>query len=169
MALKSYIMTTDFKAPYVTATGLAHNPSEIRLKKYRRGQIIKGELKHANNKPAFVLVDGVCVVPISAVKELVTKEIVAGVDGSTTTKEAIEKTIGLTKNNTNPKVRYVDAMIIGSVVGFGIAYLLERQGILESTEGRNYKLYGALGGAVLASYLVYRRKTQMRIKSASKE
>ena len=60
MALKSYIMTSDVKAPYVTATGLAHNPSEIRLKKYRRGQIVKGELKHANNKPAFLLVDGVC-------------------------------------------------------------------------------------------------------------
>jgi len=169
MALKSYIMTSDVKAPYVTATGLAHNPSAIRLKRYRRGQIVKGELKHANNKPAFLLVDGVCVVPVASVKELVTKEIVAGVDASSTTKETIEKTIGLTKNNTNPKVRYVDAMIIGSVLGFGIAYLLEKQGYIESTEGRNYKLYGALGGAVLAGYLVYRRKTQMKIRSASKE
>lgn len=162
-------MTTDVKAPYVTATGLAHNPSAIRLKKFRRGQIVKGEMKHANNKPAFILVNGVCVVPVSAVKELVTKEILAGVDGSTTTKETIEKTIGLTKNNTNPKVRYVDAMIIGSVLGFGIAYLLEKQGYIESTEQRNYKLYGALGGAALAAYLVYRRKTQLKIKTNPKE
>jgi hypothetical protein len=169
MALKSYILTSDVKAPYVTATGLAHNPTSIRLKRYRRGQIVKGELKHANNKPAFLLVDGVCVVPISSVKELVTKEIVAGVDASTTTKETIEKTIGLTKNNTNPKVRYIDAMVIGSVIGFGIAYLLEKQGYIESTEQRNYKLYGALGGALLASYLVYRKKTQLKIKVASKE
>lgn len=162
-------MTTDVKAPYVTGTGLAHNPTSIRLKRYRRGQIVKGELKHANNKPAFVLVDGVCVVPVTAVKELVTKEIIAGVDGETTTKETIEKTIGLTKNNTNPKVRYIDTMIIGSALGFGAAYLLEKQGYLESTEGRNYKLYGALAGAILAAYFVYRKKTQPKIKMTSQE
>ena len=169
MALKSYIMISDVKAPYVTATGLAHNPSAIRLKKFRRGQIVKGEMKHANNKPAFVLVNGVCVVPVSAVKELVTKEIMAGVDASTTTKETIEKTIGLTKNNTNPKVRYVDAMIIGSVLGFGVAYLLEKQGYIESTEQRNYKVYGAVAGAALAAYLVYRKKTDVKIKMNPKE
>lgn len=168
MALKSYIMTADVRAPYVAATGLAHNPQDIRLKKFHKGQIVKGELKHANNKPAFVLVNGVCVVPISAIKELVTKEIMSGVDASTTTKEAIDKTIGLTKNNSNPKVRYVDAMIVGGLVGFGVAYFLEKKGYIQSTE-RSYKLYGALGGAVLAAYLVYRKKTQMNIKLAKKE
>ena len=36
MALKSYILTKDFKSPYVTATGLPHNPSAIKFKQFRR-------------------------------------------------------------------------------------------------------------------------------------
>lgn len=159
MAIKSYILQADVKAPYVTATGLPHDPSMIRFKKLRRGDIIKAELKHANNKPAFLLYQGVCVIPVSAVKELVTKEIVAGADGKNTAKEVIDKTIGLPKNNTNIKVRYIDAVLIGSLIGLGIVVLAEKKGWIETPSTQN-KLYGAAGAGILAAYGVYRSRTQ---------
>lgn len=169
MALKTYIMTGDYKAPYVTATGLAHDPSSIRLKRFRKGQIVKGEMKHANNKPAFVLVNGVCVVPISYVKELVTKEIKVSVDGTKSSAEQVVPNIEPPKVNTNPKIRYMDAALIGGLLGFAIVYLAEKQGMLQPSEQHNYKLYGAIGGALLGGYFVYRKNTQVNVKRITKE
>jgi len=163
MALKSYIITHDVDSPYVVATGLPHHPQSVKLKRFRKGQIVKGELKHANNKPAFLLVNGVCVIGLDVVKELVTKDIKSNADGSpspsTEVAKVVDKTIGLSKNNSNYKVRYIDAMLVGAVVGFGLTYLAEYKGLI-ATPDKKYKLYGAIGGAVLAGYLVYRKKTQ---------
>ena len=153
MAQKSYIITHDFKAPYVQVTGLPHNPQAIKMKQFRKGEIIKGELKHANNKPAFILVNGVCVVPLDVVKELVTKAVVSGADGSTST-DSKPKTKVITVP-TNPKVRYADAIIIGAVIGAIAAYFIEKQGWIGEPDKKN-KLYGAAIGAVAASYIVYR-------------
>ncbi len=152
MAQKSYIFTRDYKSPMVVATGLAHNPQSIKFKKFNKGQIVKGELKHANNKPAFLLVNGVCVVPLDVVKELVTKAVVSNADGGgdTTTKQ--KKMVVA----TNPKVRYADAMILGAIVGVVGVYIAEKQGWIEEPD-KKYKLYGALGGAALAAYIVYRK------------
>jgi hypothetical protein len=170
MALKTYIMTSDYKAPYVTATGVPHNPSSIRLKKFRKGQIVKGEMKHANNKPSFVLVNGVCVVPIGCLKELVTKEIKVAVDGTKSSAEqVVPNMVQPPKINTNPQVRYMDAALIGGLVGFALVYLAEKQGILQPSEQHNYKLYGAIGGALLGGYYVYRKKTQVNVKRIEKE
>lgn len=160
MALKSYILTNDYKAPYVTATGLPHNPSAIRFKQFKRGDIIKGEMKHANNKPAFILVNGVAVVPLDVVKELVTKEVVSHIDGEGSIKEKItEKIGGSSKKNTNPKVRYMDALLLGALVGFVGVYLAEKQGWIAEPD-KKYRLYGAIGGGALAMYVVYRSKSQ---------
>ena len=152
MAQKSYIFTQDYKSPMVVATGLAHNPQSIKLKKFRKGQIAKGELKHANNKPAFLLINGVCVVPLDVVKELVTKAVVSNADGGGSDAPAKAKKMVVP---TNPKVRYADAMILGAVVGALGVYLAEKQGWIGEPD-RKYKLYGALGGAALAAYIVYR-------------
>jgi len=76
MALKSYIVTQDFKSPVVRVTGVPPKPQEIRFKRFRKGEIIKGELKHANNDPAFILVVAAGVVSLNVVKELSTQEIV---------------------------------------------------------------------------------------------
>ena len=106
MALKSYILTKDFKSPYVTATGLPHNPSAIKFKQFRRGEVVNGEMKHANNKPAFVLVNGVLVVPLDVVKELVTKDVVSHADGKGSIKEKTPPkltTNKTAKKNNNPK------------------------------------------------------------------
>jgi len=151
MAQKSYIFTKDYKSPMVVATGLAHNPQSIKFKRFQKGEIIRGELKHANNKPAFLLVNGVCVVPLDIVKELVTKEVVSNASGSTSSEPKVKKI----KVPTNPKVRYADAMILGAIVGVVGVYVAEKQGWIAEPD-RKYKLYGALGGAVLAAYIVYR-------------
>jgi hypothetical protein len=161
MALKSYLITHDVKSPYVVATGLPHNPQEVRLKLFRKGQIVKGELKHANNKPAFLLVNGVCVIGLDVVKEIVTKEINSNASGGTTTSatKVIDKTVGLSKDNSNPKVRYIDAMIVGALLGFGGVFIAEKQGWIGEPD-KKYKLYGAVGGAIVGYYFMYRSKTQ---------
>ena len=151
MAAKSYIFTHDFKAPYVTVTGIPHNPQAIKFKKFQKGEIVKGELKHANNKPAFVLVSGVCVVPLDVLRELVTKEVVSHTDGAAPTVTAPKKTM----IPTNPKVRYIDAMIIGAVIGIVGVVIAEKQGWIAEPDSK-YKLYGAGVGAIAAGYIVYR-------------
>lgn len=162
MAMKSYIFTNDFKAPYVTATGLPHNPQKIGFRKFQKGEIVKGELKHANNKPAFVLVHGVCVVPLDVIKELVTREVVSHTDGTVANaSQKISETIGLPKDNSNSNVRYLDAMLIGALLGFGGVYLAEKQGWI-AEPNKKYKLYGAGAGALLGMYYVYRQKTQKK-------
>lgn len=160
MASKSYLITHDYKAPYVESTGHPKNPTQVKFKVFRRGDIVRGELKHANNKPAFLLVGGQAIVTLDVIKELVTKEVKSGADSTTTSpSKLIDKTIGLPKNNSNPQVRYLDAMLIGAIVGFGGAYLAEKQGWIGEPNKKN-KLIGAGIGAALGVYYIYRSKTQ---------
>ena len=163
MALKSYIITHDVKSPYIVATGLPHNPQKVCLKLFRKGQIVKGELKHANNKPAFLLVNGVCVIGLDVVKEVVTKEIggTSNASGSATSSatKIIDNAVGLSKDNSNPKVRYIDAMIVGGLLGFIGVFVAEKQGWIAEPD-KKYKLYGAGIGAVVGYYFMYRQKTQ---------
>jgi hypothetical protein len=162
MALKSYIVISDVKTPYVQATGVPHRPQQVRFKLIRKGEIIKGELKHANNKPAFVLVNGALVVPLSALKELVTKEVSSEFEGAATSEK---KPIKLPSIN---KVKYVDALIVGALAGVGGAYFMEKQGWLGEPDKKN-KLYGALIGGAVALYGLYRYKAFLKDKSKEKE
>jgi hypothetical protein len=152
---KSYVLIQDFKAPYVIATGMPHKPSKIMLKKYVKGEIITGELKTAKGKPVIVLVNGVIPVPITMLKEVVTKEIVNSANGTkaTTKVNPTQGSITIKKTNT----RYLDAGILGAILGFGAVYLAEKQGWIAQADKKN-KLYGAGIGAVLAMYIVYRKK-----------
>ena len=164
MALKSYVITNDFKSPVVRHTGDPRNPQKVTFKQYTKGDIINGELKHANNKPAFILVKGVCVVPLDCVKELYTKDVVSHADGEgRISKPKIDPLPNPKKMNTNPKVKYVDAIIIGGIVGFVGVWLAEKQGWIDG-DGKKYKLIGAGGGSLLAAYIVYRNKTEKPAK-----
>lgn len=156
MAQKSYIITHDFNAPYVRVTGIPHKPQEIKAKRFRKGDIIKGELKHANNKPAFILVGSGCIVPLDVVRELTTKAI-GGTAPTAKTSSSFDGTPKTKKVSvpTNPKVRYVDAMVIGAIVGALAVFIAEKQGLIGEPD-KKYKLYGAIGGAVLGAYVVYR-------------
>ena len=152
---KSYVLIQDFKAPYVIATGMPHKPSKIMLKKYVKGEIITGELKTAKGKPVIVLVNGVIPIPITMLKEVVTKEIVNGANGKPATTKATPTQNAITIKKTN--TRYLDAGILGAILGVGAVYLAEKQGWIAQTDKKN-KLYGAGIGAVLAMYIVYRKK-----------
>jgi hypothetical protein len=164
MALKSYIMTKTTRAPYVQVTGQAHNPQAIRMKILREGQIVKGEMKHANNKPAFVLVAQCLVVPLDAVREVITKDVTSSnASGETTTDKP--KAIKLPSVN---KLKYIDAVVIGSLVGVGSAFLIEKQGWLAPPDKKN-KVYGAIIGAAAALYILYRYKVAQADKSKEKE
>jgi hypothetical protein len=152
---KSYVLIQDFKAPYVIATGMPHKPSKIMLKKYVKGEIITGELKTAKGKPVIVLVNGVIPVPITMLKEVVTKEIVNSANGKPATTKITPTQNAITIKKTN--TRYLDAGILGAILGVGAVYLAEKQGWIAQTDKKN-KLYGAGIGAVLAMYIVYRKK-----------
>jgi hypothetical protein len=157
MAQKTYIATHDFKAPYVEVTGMPHNPQQVKFKTFRKGQQFRGELKHANNKPAFILAENNAIVGLDTVKEIVTKQ----VGGETRANEMSAfngSSTGETKKvsvPTNPKVRYIDAMLLGALVGVVGVVIAEKQGWIAEPDNK-YKWYGALAGAVAAAYIVYR-------------
>ena len=156
MAQKTYIFTHDCKAPYVEITGKPHMPQEIKFLKFRKGDQVRGELKHANNKPAFILGPKNAIIPIDCVKELVTKAVVGG-DKATMSSfngndDQQNKKITV---QSNTKVRYIDAMLLGGAVGLIGVVIAEKQGWIAEPDNK-YKWYGALAGAVAAAYIVYR-------------
>jgi hypothetical protein len=158
---KSYIITKDVKSPVVLGGGTAHKPAQIRYKTFRKGNIVQGELKHADNKPAFVLVGKMMVIPIDCVKELQGKDIQSQFTGADMDKKPAPETI-----KANPKVMYMDALIIGGLVGYLGVHFAEKKGYIPNEEGsKQNKLYGALGGALIGMYLVFRNQnTKTTIK-----
>lgn len=163
--MKAYILTQPYKAPYVVATGIPSNPQRIMMKSFRSGEMVKGELKHANNKPAFVLVGGALVLPLSVLKEVTTKEVVSEASGTTETSDQPTDSV---KKVPTKKLRYIDAILIGGVLGFGAVYLAEKQGWITSPDNKN-KMYGVLGGAVLGAYLVFRQENTIPVKPKTNE
>ena len=153
MAQKTYIFTHDCKAPYVEITGKPHMPQEIKMLKFRRGDQVKGELKHAKNKPAFILGPKNAIIPLDVVKELVTKSVVGDTQSmSASSFTGPAKPVAVP---TNPKVRYMDAMLIGAGLGIVAVILAEKQGWIAEPDTK-YKWYGAAAGAAAAAYIVYR-------------
>ena len=155
MALKSYILTRDFNSPYVISTGLAHQPTKIKLKKFRKGEIVNGEMKHANNQPAFILVQGTLMIPLSVIKEVVTRDVNSSFDDGKSNKAAEDKKPAIVV--TNSKMKSLDAMIIGAIAGLGGVILAEKQGWITSVDKKN-KIYGAIVGAIAGLYVSYRFK-----------
>jgi hypothetical protein len=153
-----FVATQDFVTPYVISTGQPHKPTQICKKKFRKGDIITGEIKTVKGKPSFVLHKGVMVIPFSVIKQVITKDIViSNADGS-----------GAIVEKTNPKVevkvlkptdnkKYMDGIIVGAIVGFGGVILAEKQGWIETIDKKN-KIYGAIVGAILGGYFINRFK-----------
>jgi hypothetical protein len=168
--LKHYILKQNFNAPYVVATGLPHNPSAVKVKKFKKGEIVKGELKHSNGQPAFILVQGTLVFPLSVVRKVVTKEVSTAVDGTSSTTNGGDKTTVL-KKSTDPRVRYVDSALIGAVVGFGLTHIAEKQGWVSTDEENPHKnrVVGAILGAAVGAYLVYKKKTTKTLTIKNKD
>lgn len=150
MIQSTYIITKDIKTPFVIHTNQPHRPQIIKYKSFKAGQIVKGTIQLKDGKPDFVLVAKRLVIPINAVKEMVTKEIVSGSDG----KVAIKKLEGNIKSG-KPIIKYADAMIVGALLGIGSVYLAEKKQWIATPDKKNM-LYGAGIGAALIAYVVYR-------------
>jgi hypothetical protein len=166
---KSYIITKDLKSPVVVNSQTAHKPAQIRFRNFRKGQIVQGELKHAGDKPSFVLVGRMCVVPLECVKELQGKDIqtssFTGADMDEQKKNQ-QKVVKI----ENPKIKYLDALIIGGLAGFLLVHVAEKQGYLTPNEenDKKNKMYGAIGGALVGIYLTYRNQSTQKITTTQK-
>lgn len=160
---KSYIIVKDCKSPVVTNSQTAHKPAQIRFKHFRKGQIVQGELKHSGNQPSFVLVGRMCVVPLDCVKELQGKDIqTSGFTGADMDEAKKQPKVVKVEN---PKIKYLDALIIGGLVGFLAIHFGEKQGYITPNEenDKKNKMYGALGGALIGLYLVYRHSSTQKV------
>lgn len=158
MRKNTYIITSDFKTPYVRSTGNPRNPTEIKFKVFKRGELVTGELKHAHGKPSFILYNGVCVIPLSVAKAVVTKEITSAATGGNETPLGKETTKNIVTKE-NPKLKYMDAMLVGAVVGLGAVYLGNKKGWIKNPQNINFA-YGAGIGAALAGYFIYRKNNK---------
>lgn len=162
---KSYVITKDVKVPIVVNSGQAHRPAQVRYKTYRKGEIVQGELKHSNNKPAFVLVGTMGVLPLNCVQEVTSIPVTSNAIG-----EVTDATITPQKETKKEsKVQYGDAMIIGALVGFVGVFMAQKYNYLNA-EDKKLRLYGALGGGLLGLYWVYRNKnTSKNVKIVKSE
>jgi len=147
---KTYIISNDVKVPMVVNSGQAHRPPDIRFKTFRKGELVQGELKHQDNKPAFVLVGRMGVLPLTCVQE-VTSIPVSGADGKITETADTKKEIEV----SNKQVKYGDGILFGALFGLIAVHLAQKYDYIDS-ENNKLKLYGALGGGILGMYLVYR-------------
>lgn len=148
----SFIVTKAVATPYVINTNQAHNPRVIKYKKFKPGDMVTGTIQlNKAGKPDFILVAKTLVIPISAVKELVTQEVVtSNADG----KDSDKKIKEFVKSG-NPKTKYIDAGIVGAFIGFGLVWIAEKKQWISVPDKKN-KLIGAALGSAAFMYLVYR-------------
>ncbi len=164
MALQSYRIKENMKAPYVVATGNSRNPTRVEYKQFRKGELINGEMKHANNKPALVLVKGVIPIPIWNIEAVVTKEINATPEATSNADAAQKKEAPKKIEIKSNKHLYLHAAVIGIVLGVAGAIVAEKK-VWVPANPKN-KLYGALIGMGSAIYLTYAFKdyfTQVKV------
>ena len=166
MAKATYLVTADFKTPYVTSTPDPRNPTKINWKVFRKGDLLSGELKHSNNKPAFVLYNGVAVIPLSVIKAVVTKEIVSNAGGPENTAPLGSETTKKIVEVKSPKVRYADAAIFGALVGMAGVFLANKKGWIKVPDNMNYA-YGAGIGAAAGAYIIYRNSNKPKLKTTT--
>jgi hypothetical protein len=159
---QTYIVTRDFKTPEVYNTGSSYQSAQIGFKKFTKGQIISGELKHSGGKPAFVLVDRMTVVPLGNIKKMVTVNVVDRKSSASGSTERHRMPKDYLKKSKIPKIRYMDAILLGAVVG-GVGFWFAEKKELINVDNPKAKLYAAVGGAALAFYIVYRHQ-QNKIK-----
>jgi hypothetical protein len=172
---KTYIISNTVKVPFVVNSGQAHRPPQIKFRTFKKGEMVQGELKHSNNKPSFILVGKMGVIPLECVQEVNSTPIAvpttSNASGDTAVETADEKNKEVIIEN--PKIRYADAFLIGALVGFLGVHFAQKKGYIPD-EDKKYKLYGALGVGLLGAYLVYRSQSSKKtvkpvVKTAKKE
>ena len=164
-----FLVKKDFKTPYIIATGQPHRPTEVKVKLFKKGQIVSGEIQKTNGKASYVLHKGSMVIPLSCIDKVVTQKItnqieVSSAEGDTkqatsTGKITIDpKGKGIpvtTASSDEKKKKYLDAIIVGAVIGVVGVFYAEKKAWLPNVEQKN-KIIGGLVGALAGAYLVYR-------------
>lgn len=164
MKKETYMITRNFESPYVVNSGNPRNPTAIRHKRFKAGQIISGKMQLVNGKPNFVLYNDVVVIPLSVVKAVVTKEILSNVSGAPA--NTIPNGQETTKNfiiSKSPKTRYMDTALVGAVIGLAVVYLANKKGWIKVPMPINFA-YGAGIGAALGAYAIYRSNNKPKTK-----
>lgn len=162
---KTYTLISDFKAPCVINTTGNNRPAQIKYKTFKRGELVNGVMQYNNGRPSFILVKGIIPIEAKYLKEVVAKEIVvSNASGESKPKSSIDSMVS---DHPNPKVKYLDALLVGAVVGVIAVHFAEKKGYIEVPD-KKYKLYGALGGGLLAMYVVYRVMTKPQVKPKTK-
>jgi hypothetical protein len=153
-----FVATQDFVTPYVISTGMPHKPTKICKKKFKKGEIITGEIKTANGKPSFVLHKGVMVVPLSMVKQVITKDInLSNIEGdSKGTKIDPKVEVKVIKPSSEKNKKMMDGVVVGAILGFVAVLIAEKQGWVTTPDKKN-KLIGVAVGGVLGGYYMYRK------------
>jgi hypothetical protein len=166
MSLKNYVITQDFKSPYVVSTQHPKNPTKIMFAQFKKGQIIKGELKHSQGVPSFILYKDLVVVPLDFVKAVVTKDVFFdNADGD-------KKPLLELRKTSNPKVKYLDGAVVGAIIGFIGVYYAEKKGWLSPSEESpmQNKLIGMGVGALAGAYAIFRfRRPKSTVSNITKE
>lgn len=167
MSKQSYVISKDCRVPSVVVSTHPKRGTQMNFKTFRRGDIIQGEMKHSGNEPAFILSDNL-VIPIACVKVLETREILSEASGTPTQAEA-DKAIKDVVVKTTPKVQYLDAAIIGAIAGAAIVFIIEKKTTWIKVPAKEYKIYGALAGALAGAYFIYRNKNTTKVTIKPKE
>lgn len=160
-----FVATQDFKSPYVISTGMPHKPTAIKTKTFKKGEIISGNMIKKDGKPAFIMYKNTIVVPLSCVKQVLVKDINtitdknSSADGSTNSASSDNKpkvTIDIKSNGKSvDKRKYLDAVIVGGLIGLGVTFYAENKGWLAVATQKN-KIIGTVSGALAGAYLMYR-------------
>lgn len=152
-----FVANIDFDAPYVRITGQPHRPQVICKKHFRKGEIITGEIKTVKGRPSLILHKGVIPIPVSFVKQVITKniEMTSNADAIKVAKDNPKVEVRVPSIVAQKKKKAMDGAIIGAIIGVVAVVLAEKKGWMNAEEKKN-KLYGALVGAFLGGYYVYR-------------
>lgn len=161
-----YIVIRGFKSP-VAFSGGSHPGmgTQVRAMSFKRGQVIDGVLKtKEDGSPDYIIHRKCVIVPIAAVKELVTKEISSSAEGSS---EAPKEKKVITESTS--KIKYIDTAIIGGAIGFALTWFLEKRGIIPADSPENKvphqnKLIGLALGAAAGVYYTYKKNVKTGIK-----
>lgn len=164
--MAKYIVIRDFKSP-VVFSGSSHPAlgSQVRSVSFKKGQVIDGVLKtKTDGSPDYIIHRKCVVVPIAAVKELVTKAVLSSAEGGS--EEPKEKKV-ITESTS--KIKYIDSAIIGGAIGFVVAWFLEKKGIIPEDSPENKvphqnKLIGLALGSAAGVYYTYKKNIKTGIK-----
>ncbi len=148
-----FILTQTVKSPMVVNTNMPHKPTAVRWHVFKAGTTVTGVLMPNADAPTFLMAGGKFVIPLAAIKEVVTKDVTSSADGKILgkTNEKIEKAV----KGGNAKIKYLDAGILGAVLGAAAVYLAEKKQWIKMPDKKNTYI-GLAIGAGLAMYFVYR-------------